>query len=272
MLYRTHVPGPPLSRFVEMFWYGENVPRHLFERFLPNGDVDLVINLQDATFLLHDDVSRRHTRRLTGPIVSGIHSRYYVVDTGQQASLIGVKFRPGGAHPFLHDSADRLQNLQLGLDDLWGAAAVELQERLMDAKTMEARFQCLEAALRARLSSTARTHPAVAHAASLFLASHGTSPISGAAAAVSLSPRRFIELFRREVGVAPKLYCRILRFRRALHEMPAHGGMELSRVALRCGYYDQAHFIRDFREFTGITPTAYRAARGSFDDQLPMAE
>jgi len=80
-----------------------------------------------------------------------------------------------------------------------------------------------------------------------------------------LSARRFIELFRRYVGVTPKLYCRIRRFQRALGELHRIKQMDWSAVALECGYYDQSHFIRDFRQFSGLTPSAYRDMRGSIE-------
>ena len=272
MLYKAYTPRYPLSRFIVSFWYGENAPKHVFERLLPNGDIDLVMNLQDAELRIYNHAALQHPQRFLGPMVSGAHSDYYVIDTFQQTSLMGVKFRPGGAYPFLGDSADRLHNLHIALEDLWGQSAIELQAHLMEAKTYEARFHCLEQALLRRLSDTIRPHPAVAHAVSTFVAQQGISSVATVTRETGLSPRRFIEVFRREVGLPPKTFCRILRFQRALKLMGAKPSFGLTGLALDCGYYDQAHLIRDFKDLGGITPTAYLAAQGAYDNHVPLGE
>ena len=77
-----------------------------------------------------------------------------------------------------------------------------------------------------------------------------------------LSQRRFIEVFRNAVGLTPKLFCRVRRFREALRQVDSGRPVIWSDVALSCGYYDQAHFIHDFRAFSGINPTSYLEQRG----------
>jgi AraC-like DNA-binding protein len=270
MLSLTYQPPYPLSRFVETFWYGEHAPGHLFERYLPTGDVDLVLNLHDATLRIYDAADLPHPQRFTGPIVSGAHSRYYVIDTLQQASLLGVKFRPGGAYPFLGESPGRLQNQHVALKDLWGRPAIELQARLMEAATPDARFRCLEQALLDRLPGMHRPHPAVASAVSTFVAQEGVSSVTAVARASGFSARGFIELFRREVGLPPKVFCRLLRFQRVLRLANSGSFPGFAELALDCGYYDQAHLIRDFKDFTGLTPGAYLACRGAYDNHVPV--
>lgn len=185
---------------------------------------------------------------------------------------MGVRFRLGGAYPFLGDAADQLQNRRVALEDLWGRSAIELQARLMEAKTHKARFQCLERALLSRLAGAVRPHPAIAKAVSNFVAQQGVSSVTGVALRSGLSHRRFLELFRREVGLPPKTLGRILRFQRTLRLIAAEPCPNFARVALVCGYYDQAHLIRDFKAFAGITPTAYLACRGAHYNHVPLGE
>lgn len=91
---------------------------------------------------------------------------------------------------------------------------------------------------------------------------------------VGLSSRRFIELFRRQVGLTPKVFCRVRRFQQVLervHREEVHrGDMEWAQVALACGYYDQSHFIHDFRSFSGLTPCEYRAAATPHLNHVPL--
>jgi AraC-like DNA-binding protein len=270
MLYLTYTPCYPLSRFIESFWYGEHSPQHALERLLPNGDIDIVLNLRDATLRFYDDVALDHPRLFTGPVASGAQSRYYVIDTLQQTSLMGVRFRVGGAYPFLGDTADQLQNQRVALEDLWGQSAMELQTRLMQAKTNEARFQCLERAFLNRLAEAVQPHPAIAQAIASFVTQQGVSSVTVQTIRSGLSHRRFIELFRREVGLPPKTFCRILRFQRALRLIATESCPDFAGLALDCGYCDQAHLIRDFKAFAGITPTVYLGRRGPHYNHVPL--
>ena len=257
--------------FVSQLWYGENSPRHSHESFLPTGEFDLVINTRDGVLRIYDPVKIDMATVYSGPLVAGPHSRSYVIDTSQQASLLGAKFRPGGAYAFFGLSADALRDQHVPLEELWGSAAVQLQDEAMAAKTPEARISVLEEAMTARLASARRAHPAVAHAVRRFHTHHGIENLAAVAAEVDLSSHRFIDLFRREIGLPPKLYCRLLRFRRLLHDVALMPARDLTSVALDCGYYDQSHMIREFKAFSGLTPSAFRGAVGRYDNQVPLA-
>jgi AraC-like DNA-binding protein len=262
-----------LSRYISSFWYGENAPSHSFERFLPTGEIDLVINMRDSALRIYDPRELQNPQRLWGPVVAGAHSRHYVIDTLQQSALLGVKFRPGGAYPFLRDSADQLHNRHVVLADLWGRSALDLKEMLMEVPTPEARFHLLEEALLGRLAAARQPHAAVAYALSRFHSGGGITPmLASVTEETGLSSRRFIELFRREMGLPPKLYCRLLRFRRVLKAINSNDVPAFTRIAADCGYYDQSHLIRDFREFAGLAPSAYVAAEGAYDNQVPLIQ
>ena len=89
---------------------------------------------------------------------------------------------------------------------------------------------------------------------------------------VGLSPRWFIQVFREEVGLTPKLFCRVRRFQEVVRLIENREQVEWAEVALGAGYFDQAHFIRDFRAFSGLTPTAYLAQRGERLNHVPLRE
>jgi AraC-like DNA-binding protein len=115
-------------------------------------------------------------------------------------------------------------------------------------------------------------HPAVAFALTAFDRVPITTSIEAVTDAIGLSAKRFIERFKIEVGVTPKRYCRIRRFQRAV--TLAHRGhhVDWAQVALDCGYFDQAHFIHDFRSFAGLTPTSYQAARTPFQNHVKFLQ
>ncbi|QEL17731.1 DUF6597 domain-containing transcriptional factor [Limnoglobus roseus] len=240
-----------LSQFIESFWYVEHAAAHQFERLLPNGDTDIVMALGGGGLRFRDPADPTRQRFFGGPVASGAHSASYLTDTDQQASLLGIRFKPGGAYPFLREPLDRIHNRQVVLTDLWGPFAADLHGRLTDARTHDERFQLLEEAFLHRLPLSGRRHPAIARAAEEFVASGGRLSVTPLSLRANLSPRRFIELFRREIGLTPKTFCKVQRFQRAIYHLDTSPLSGLARVALTCGYYDQAHLNRDFRELAG---------------------
>ena len=87
---------------------------------------------------------------------------------------------------------------------------------------------------------------------------------------VALSPRRFIELFHEETGLTPKLFCRVMRFQAALSQANVGQQVSWSAVAADCGYFDQSHFIHDFKSFTGLSPSKYAQIRGPNLNHVPL--
>src|SRR5262249_6525286 len=141
------------------------------------------------------------------------------------------------------------------LGDLWGPAAADARERLLEAASLDQQLDVFEQLLAARLPRVHGLHPAVAHALQQF---ETQSYIRRVAAESGYSHRRFIELVRPAVGLARKLYCRVRRFHRALDIAAANRTASWVDLALATGYSDQPHFNREFREFAGISPGRYR--------------
>jgi AraC-like DNA-binding protein len=260
MIYVQRAPRAPLSDFVELLWlYDGYAPGHDQERLLPTGTVELVVNLRD------DQPDFR------APILAGPHSESSVLDTSREASILGVHFKPGGAFPFLGVPAGELHNLDTSLDALWGSQAGELRQRALEAPSVEARFRVLEECLLARARTLAR-HPAVAFALHELGQVPHARTVAAVADAVGLSHGRFIDRFRDEVGLTPKLFCRVRRFQEVVRLVHTARAVDWADVALSCGYFDQAHFIHDFREFSGMSPSVYLARKGEHQNHVPLGE
>jgi transcriptional regulator GlxA family with amidase domain len=132
-----------------------------------------------------------------------------------------------------------------------------------EASDLGVALDLLEGWLCARLARAREAHPATRTAGSLLRNAGGALRMDGLAHAASVSPRRLRELFLREVGVPPKRLARILRFRQALEALATAPSLDLTQLALACGYYDQAHLYRDFRDLAAMTPLDYLTRRGS---------
>ncbi len=273
MLYRTYIPRPPLSDFVELLWsYEGDDPPHAKERVLPTGTVELIVNLSEDTERVYDGQDPARFQSFRGALVCGAHSGYFVIDTASQASIMGVHFKPGGAFPFLGLPACELRDTHVSLDTLWGAGADDLRDRLLEAETAEARFRVLERSLLAQAARPLARHPAVAFALKEFGDAAHARTVSEVTGRIGLSQRRFIRVFSEEVGLTPKLFCRVRRFQEALRLIGRGQHVEWAEVALACGYFDQAHFIHDFRAFSGLNPTAYLAHRGEHLNHVPLRD
>lgn len=139
----------------------------------------------------------------------------------------------------------------------------------MEARTAEARLAALEVGLTERLPDEGPPR-VVLYGVEELGKGGGAARLAEVAEAAGLSQRRFIELFRRHVGMGPKVYQRVQRFQRAVRLAHAGRRVRWSELALECGYYDQSHFVRDFREFSGMTPGEYAAQARSYANHVAI--
>ncbi len=271
MVSYRHKPAPPLDRFVEVIWVMETGPApHTKERLLPDGSVEFVFDLNEGAFPIfsRENLDRREVFR--GNVLCGPHSQSFAIDTSVATSVAGIHFKPGGARPFVSLPFGELHNSHVGLESLWGhTAANRIRERLLDAPTPESKARVLEQTLLAAAPVPSR-HPAVAFALNEFRMLPETQKISDVTAKIALSPRRFIDLFRNEIGLTPKLFCRVRRFQKILRQISTGQPINWTDLALRCGYFDQAHFIHDFRAFSGINPSTYTADYRGHVNHVPV--
>ena len=273
MLYLTHTPGWPLCEFVDLLWLFRGVKApHAKERLLPDGCMEMVINLHEDEVRIYDRNDTRKFQKLPGRALAGAQSEFFVIDTAEQRSVIGVHFKPGGAFQFFKLPADELQGRLVSLDDVWGAAAADLREQLLEAGTPRRQFQTLENALMARAVKRFERHPAVRFALDQFSGAERIRTVSEVSDQIGLSARRFIEVFRSEVGLTPKLFCRIRRFQKLIHSLGAGSRVNWANAALECGYFDQAHFIHDFQAFSGLTPSVYLSQRTEHLNHVPLVD
>src|ERR1043165_320535 len=141
MEFRYRRPSPRLAGFVEILWYWEGPRRpHDFERLLPDGSMELIVNLREDEVRAYDRRDLRRFERLEGCILTGPRSEYFVIDTDQQTRVLGVHFRPGGAFPFLRLPADELHCLQISLSGVWGSLAPPARRR--EGTAVTARPRC----------------------------------------------------------------------------------------------------------------------------------
>lgn len=238
--YTEHAPAAPLRPYVACLWHIRAhgaVPRPL--RVLPDGCVDL----------LWDERAREAS--FVGPMRTAA-----VVPLDGTVSVWGVRFRPGGVHPFLRAPLADLVGTSLAPDTLWSAACAR---ELLEADAPSAR-EHLERWLLARLRDAGRGHDTahtVRRAAGWIARGQGLGPVSELEHLTGWSARHLERAFQAHVGLGPKALARVVRLQHAaglLQRAPETPGAALAADA---GYADQAHLVREFRALAGVTPGAF---------------
>jgi AraC-like DNA-binding protein len=275
LLYLEHTPAPPLNRFVQMLWYARAPqPLHTRERILPSGHTQVIVNL--ARDYLLDCPEGQPERRSPGAAVVGARSIYEIVNTSDMADLIGIVFQPDGFSVFAHDRSDLFSNRGVDLEDVWGAPVRALRNRLLELPTPQQRLHCLERFLGQTFAASLFAprplhHCAVDYALRRFAYAPSVVTVREVARGTGWSERRFSQVFREQVGLSPKVWCRLRRFQRAVKEL--HAGLDVpwAKLALDCGFHDQSHFANEFRAFSGVDVTTYSANRTQWANHIAMA-
>jgi AraC-like DNA-binding protein len=270
MIIATHPPRHPLNQFVDVLWFHEGLTtNHWLERVLPDGSMELIINLRDEARHVFHRATHRPLQSYRRSWLSGPHSQFIVIDTVPNASMIGAHFKPGGASAFFDVPLSELRNGVVDLESLWGGSAHTLREQLLHATSPAFKFRILEDALLAR-RELASSHPAVRHALTHLTQRPDVARIGELVGEIGLSPRHFIALFVQQVGLTPKVFCRVRRFQRVLRAIEQKRELAWANVAIDAGYYDQAHLINDFGEFCGMSPGEYLRQSPAYPNFIPL--
>jgi AraC-like DNA-binding protein len=233
---------------VKRLWYFEGEPSTELARVFPTGASQLLLNLHADALRFYPEANRSSFESMGPCAVSGCYTRPFAIEVDEQRRMVGVTFEPGGARPFFGVPAQELRDAHVALPDLWISGRA-VRDELEEASEPEAILSKLEEMLASRFGADFEPDPAIEWAIQQL--GHGVR-VGAVVEKLGLTPRRFIQRFEERVGLKPKMFERISRFQRALAS-PRNDGW--AALAAEVGYADQAHFIRDFKEFAGVTPS-----------------
>lgn len=271
MFART--PRPPLSTYVQMLWMVEGYRcAHALDRILPDGETGLVINLAENVVRVYDAQDTGRVRTMGGSVAVGPFCQPFVIDTAEQADVLGAVFKVGGAFALFRLPAAELANQHVPLEFLWGAFARSLKQEIADASGADRKLAVLEKALLQQARNAEGPHSAVRFSVQ-ELCRAPDIPISTLSESAGISRRRLTQLFQEQVGLTPKLFGRVRRFHQVLGRLSASDEVDWADFAVHCGYYDQAHLIHEFQQLSGMTPGAYLPlASRRVGHHLPMID
>jgi AraC-like DNA-binding protein len=238
---------------------------------MPTGGVDVMVNLYEDEFRTYHGRDLSEVRHRSGAILGGAHACPTVIDTAEMRCNVSVMFETGGAAAFFAIPMSEARDDLVDLEHVWGADGRTLRERILEALTPEAKIALVEDVLLARFAAPDEYQVAcVAHAA---VALRDGAAVGSVTERLGVLPKRFARAFRDHVGLSPKRYARVQRLQRLLGSVASAGigDIDWARAAVENGYYDQAHLVNDFRDLTGITPSAYRWRSADAHNHVPVA-
>lgn len=257
----TFAAAPPsLSRYVNNYWEVEGAIGHVREKVLPTADVVLIFNLGDVQHLVDRDNDSVETA-FHNAFVSGMQERFLITASHQKSWLCGMRLTPFGAYKLFRTPMGDVSNQVLHLEDLHGSRSLGFTDSLRNAGSPEMRFAMLDRYLAERFATTAEPSPEVVWAWDRLLATSGAARIADLATDIGWSRKHLRARFLEHVGLSPKTVARVMRFHYALQRIGAATKVNWATLASDCGYADQAHFNRDFRDFAGASPESYLRAR-----------
>lgn len=257
----TYVPTGPLRRFVQQIWLFDEPGLQGEERVMPSASAGIIFNLLDQPMRVNDSTRADGWACFRGPVLAGTSSASSFIDSTGWGPMLGVQFRPGGAAPFFGLPQHEARDQTLLLDEVWSADAADLFERVAGAPSFVDQCATIEAYLLDHLDHDYTPNPAVDLALDRFRRRPSSCTVSAVAREAGMSHGRFIDAFRDCTGLTPKRFRRVKRVQRAVHHLFTAPEQGMAGIALRCGYFDQAHFTRDFRSIAGVTPSEYLARR-----------
>lgn len=246
-MYREVPPHPALAAHVDRLWASASVAEDApgERRILPDGCVDVIVELADPTRI---EIVGTMTRAVVVPPVAPPHV----------TRTVAVRFRPGGAPPFLRTAAGELTDLAVAAGDL--ALTWLSPDAFAGCASLDDGLGRLERALLARVTAIDAPHPMIAHAVGRLFAAAPPS-IAELGTELGWTRQHLARMFGVHIGVSPKQLARVARLQRAV--IAVQTGAELAAAAVDAGYFDQAHMALDFRDLADVTPLEAGSRPGS---------
>jgi AraC-like DNA-binding protein len=273
MMHHSYVPSFPLNRFIAGFTYYKGyTAAHSIDRYLPNGNVEIIINLTDTPKYIYDNNTLTELQACKKVWISGIRRGFISIPSGTGSEMFIIEFKKGMAQSFLGRPLTEITGQVIEGELVLNRIFLEMRERLLNQQSPMIMFLIAEKMLNVEFHGKLTINPFVEFAVNSIVANPAGLTIKNIAHKTGYSSKHLIKMFSGHVGVNPKSFLRIIRFQKAIQEIETQGNINWISLADECGYYDQAHFISNFKEFSGFTPLEYMTLKGgSWLNYIPVA-
>ena len=255
MIFKEFRPIAPLQKYINCFWFYEESKaesEEINERIIPDGCIEMVFHLGDRVI--------RSTKEKSGwnprcNLIGQMTRPYFIQSTGH-TRMIGVRFFPHTASFFIESPLKELTNQVLPIQTVFGQKIKLITEQIQSLRQPKAIISCLESFFLKQLLESRQTANffKIDAAVKRIFQTNGYVRIDSLANSLDISNRYFEILFKKVVGISPKIFCRITQFQATFKILNQHPTVNLTNIAYLNNYADQAHFIRTCKEFTGVSP------------------
>ena len=261
MRYREFEPRPELKSWIKLFWIFEcRSEDPIPETLVADGCPELIIHFR--TPFAEIGCSGQELVMQPTAVACGQLTRPLVLQSSLDAGMFGIRFQPHGMTPFISAPMKSLTDARIAAVDLFKGID-QLVEEMLRSSNDERRVAACNRFLIRSLDFD-RENVGIQRALDRIWLSRGRISVKSLSELMGVS-RRSLELtFQKAVGISPKMYCRVVRFRNVYDAMSNESSLNWIRIALDSGFFDQPHLIRDFRQFAGESPTAFLAGQTQF--------
>ena len=259
------LPSAALKPYVRRYWTLDAEPSQAAQRTIPTGCMQLVFHRKSRLLSLADN-NFHPVAFLSGQSVCYAD----LLQTGS-VSMVVAEFEPYGARAFFSLPLNEVNGCNVSLADLGDSELAELQRRVYDAESSHRAVALIEQLLLKRLRAFNAYDYGRIQAAVLAVNRNATGGVSQLAQLSCLSSRQLNRVYAAYVGASPKQHMRVVRFQRALYMLQRQPETSFTQLAYDCGFYDQAHLIREFKALSGYTPGEYLAACAPYSDYFSPA-
>lgn len=258
MEYQIFEPSVLINSFVKCYWT-LNASKSLSaekQRIVPDGCMEMIFHHGDPYWQYLEDGSY-----VEQPLcfVFGQITKTLEIEPSGSTGIFSVRFHPEGFTPFAKLTAKQMENRAVPLNELFGIDGYELEKKMLNAQSTEDRIQLIEAFLMEKLIAPDSIDRMIRSSVKTILQLKGQLSVNELSKAVHTSQRQLERRFSDVIGLSPKQLVKIIRLQTTIHSMMNTDFANLTALAHQGDYFDQAHFIKDFKEFTGVTPKKFYA-------------
>lgn len=252
MIYQTFVPNIDLSTLVKCYWILESPKEETTEKqtIVPDGCMEMIFHYGD----LYKQYNQNGNIIQPRCFVIGQLTRPLEIEPTGETGIFSVRFHPNGFLPFATIPIKGMENKAVSLEELFGKVGQEIEERILTASSTSERIKLIEIFLLNRLISIESIDRIVKSTVETILTANGQLSVDEISKQTNINRRQLERKFSSVIGLSPKQLSKTIRLQAALKILLNKKFTSLTSLAYENEYYDQAHFIKDFKELTGFTP------------------
>jgi AraC-like DNA-binding protein len=252
-------PSKILAPYIKRYWAIDNVlveGEICVQRIIPTGLTELQLYLSKRAKVLTDN------KHLSDNVaLYGHQNDFYDLEMPENLSIFSIVFQPQGLMQFFNFPLNEICNRNVSLKDINGQAGRDLEEKMNEVTTFQQRVSVVETYLFDLLKNNFADFEfrRINHIAELIKQTYGNININQMASEACLSRKQFERVFSEHIGISPKQYLKIIRFQYAIFQKQKNNNLNMTELSYESGYFDQSHFINDFKSLSGLTPKQYFA-------------